>query len=120
MTGDASTVHDSAADTRTPSPPYGYSRPCAYPLEQQIRIVAEFYVHKIRPSRIAYRMGIDIDLIEKLIAGEAHEAAFKEMVNYYRKHRRHERLQQSTKIKGSAQVELQVEIEREFSENESL
>ena len=107
-------------DTRTPSPPYGYSRPCAYPLEQQLRIVAEFYVHKIRPSRIAYRMGIDIDLIEKLIAGETHQEAFQEMVNYYRKSRRNQRLQQSKKIKGSAQVEQQVEIEREFSESESL
>jgi len=107
-------------DTRTPSPPYGYSRPCAYPLEQQLRIVAEFYVHKIRPSRIAYRMGIDIDLIERLIAGETHQEAFQEMVHYYRKSRRNQRLQQSKKIKGSAQVELQVEIEREFTESESL
>lgn len=113
-------MEEAAEDTRTPSPPYGYSRPCAYPLEQQIRIVAEFYVHKIRPSRIAYRMGIDIDLIEKLIACEAHQEAFREMVDYYRKNRRNQRLQQSRKIKGSAQVELQVEIEREFSETESL
>ncbi len=107
-------------DTRTPSPPFGYSRVCAYPLEQQVRIVAEFYVHKIRPSRIAYRMGIDIDLIEKLIAGEGHQEAFQEMVNFYRKNRRSQRLQQSQKIRGSAQVELQEEIEREFSENETL
>ena len=107
-------------DTRTPSPPYGYSCVCVYPLEQQVRIVAEFYVHKIRPSRIAYRMGIDIDLIEKLINGEAHPEAFTEMVNYYRKHRRSQRLQQSQHIKGSARVEQQVEIEREFSESESL
>lgn len=42
-----------SSDQRTPSPPYGYSRECHYPLEQQIRIVAEFYVHNIRPSRIA-------------------------------------------------------------------
>ena len=113
-------MDDLVQDTRTPSPPFGYSRVCAYPLEQQVRIVAEFYVHKIRPSRIAYRMGIDIDLIEKLIAGEAHQDAFKEMVNYYRKNRRSQRLQQSQKIRGSAQVELQEEIEREFSENETL
>ena len=110
-------MENSAEDTRTPSPPYGYSKPCAYPLEQQVRIVAEFYVHKIRPSRIAYRMGIDIDLIEKLIAGEAHQEAFKEMVNYYRKSRRRERLQDSLQQKGTARVELQAEIEREFSAN---
>ena len=107
-------------DTRTPSPPFGYSRECHYPLERQIRIVAEFYVHKIRPSRIAYRMGIDIDLIEKLIAGEAHQEVFQEMVTYYRKHRRQERLQESLKVKGTARVELQQKIEREFTETESL
>ena len=108
---------DTGSDTRTPSPPYGYSRDCEYPLEQQIRIVAEFYVHRIRPSRIAYRMGIDIALVEKLIAGEAHQEAFTEMVNYYRKHRRNERLRESLHQKGTARVELQAEIEREFSEN---
>ena len=106
----------SPVDTRTPSPPYGYSRECDYPLEQQIRIVAEFYVHRIRPSRIAYRMGIDIALIEKLIAGEAHQEAFTEMVNYYRKSRRKERLRDSLQHTGNTRVELQAEIEREFNE----
>ena len=56
-------------DTRTPSPPYGYSRLCHYSREQQLHIVAEFHAHKIRPSRIAYRVGIDIAFIEALIAG---------------------------------------------------
>jgi len=107
-------------DTRTPSPPFGYSRECDYPLQQQIRIVAEFYVHNIRPSRIAYRMGIDIDLIEKLIAGESHQDAFQEMVSYYRKHRRSQRLKDSKSLKGSAQLELQARIEREFSEAAAL
>jgi hypothetical protein len=109
-----------AGDKRTPSPPYGYSRECDYPLQQQIRIVAEFYVHKIRPSRIAYRMGIDIDLVEKLIAGEAHQEAFREMINFYRKNRRHQRLRESEGVKGTARVELQAEIEQEFTENEEL
>ncbi len=107
-------------DTRTPSPPYGYSRECHYPVEQQIRIVAEFYVHKIRPSRIAYRMGIDIDLVEKLIAGEIHQEAFKELVAYYRKHRRTQRLQESLTTKGTARVELQREIEREYQDSDAL
>ncbi len=107
-------------DTRTPSPPFGYSRECNYPLEQQIRIVAEFYVHKIRPSRIAYRMGIDIDLVEKLIAGEVHEEAFKELVVYYRKNRRSQRLKDSLTINGTARVELQTEIEREYQNADQL
>lgn len=108
------------ADTRTPSPPYGYSRECHYPLEQQIRIVAEFYVHNIRPSRIAYRVGIDIDLVEKLIAGEVHADVFREMVIYYRKHRRSQRLKDSQRIKGFARVELQVEIEKDYREADTV
>ena len=110
----------SKADTRTPSPPYGYSRECDYPLEQQIRIVAEFHAHRIRPSRIAYRMGIDIDLIEKLIAGEVHQAAFEEMLAYYRKHRRNQRLQEALQLRGSARVEKQALIEREYRDADPL
>jgi hypothetical protein len=111
-------MSESRPDTRTPSPPYGYSRECDYPLEQQIRIVAEFYAHNIRPSRIAYRMGIDIDLVEKLIAGEIHQAAFSELVIYYRKHRRNQRLKDTQHLKGSERFEQQVRIEKEFAEAE--
>lgn len=107
-------------DTRTPSPPYGYSRDCPYPLEQQIRIVAEFYVHNIRPSRIAYRMGIDIDLIDKLIGGEVHREAFAEMVSYYRKNRRNQRLQEAAHLQGSAKFEKMALIEKEYDNAERL
>lgn len=113
-------MSDSIVDTRTPSPPYGYSRECHYPLEQQIRIVAEFHAHRIRPSRIAYRMGIDIDLIEKLIAGEIHQAAFEEMLAYYRKNRRNQRLQEALQLRGSARVEKQALVEKEYREAEQL
>ncbi len=112
-------MSDSKTDSRTPSPPYGYSRECHYPLEQQIRIVAEFYAHNIRPSRIAYRMGIDIDLIEKLIAGETHQDVFNEMLAYYRRNRRNQRLNEALKLKGSARVEQQQRIEKEFVDTES-
>jgi hypothetical protein len=113
-------MSDGKIDTRTPSPPYGYSRECDYPLEQQIRIVAEFYAHKIRPSRIAYRMGIDIDLVEKLIAGEVHQEAFNEMLAHYRKHRRNQRLNDALELKGCARVEKQTLIEKEYREAERL
>ena len=56
-------------DGRTPSPPYGYSRECTHSREQQIHIVAEFHANKIRPSRIAYRVGIDIAFIEEMPLG---------------------------------------------------
>lgn len=101
-------------DTRTPSPPYGYSRACTHTQEEQIHIVAEFHAHKIRPSRIAYRVGVDIAFIEALIAGEIEQERFPYLVAHYRKQRYHQRLWDSKYKKGVTQYELQQRIEREF------
>jgi hypothetical protein len=109
-----------SADTRTPSPPYGYSRECHYSREQQIHIVAEFHAHKIRPSRIAYRVGIDIAFIEELIAGETEVDRFPRLVAYYRRQRYHQRIRESRHKKGIAQYELQQKIEREFGQEVDL
>ncbi|CAA0116223.1 Uncharacterised protein [Halioglobus japonicus] len=105
---------NSQPDTRTPSPPYGYSRRCTYPREQQIHIVAEFHAHKIRPSRIAYRVGIDIAFIEELIAGETEPVRFPQLVKFYRKGRYQQRLNETQKSTGVTRYELQQKIEREF------
>jgi len=107
-------------DTRTPSPPYGYSRECSHSREQQIHIVAEFHAHKIRPSRIAYRVGIDIAFIEELVAGETEEERFAWLVKYYRKQRYQQRLRDSSARVGVAQYELQQKIEREFKQETDL
>ena len=108
------------SDTRTPSPPYGYSRECTHTREQQIHIVAEFHAHKIRPSRIAYRVGIDIAFIEELIAGETEPEHFAQLVKYYRGKRHQDRLQESRKRSGIARYELQQKIEREFVQDAEL
>jgi len=107
-------------DTRTPSPPYGYSRECDYSREEQIHIVAEFHAHKIRPSRIAYRVGIDIAFIEQLIAGEIESDRFEKLVKRYRTQRYHQRLQASTSQNGVTRYELQQKIEREFIQETDL
>lgn len=102
------------SDTRTPSPPYGYSRECSHTREQQIHIVAEFHANKIRPSRIAYRVGIDIAFIEELIAGEVEAERFPRLVAHYRRQRYGQRMRESGGSKGIARYELQQQIEREF------
>jgi hypothetical protein len=107
-------------DTRTPSPPHGYSRECNYSREQQIHIVAEFHAHKIRPSRIAYRVGIDIAFIEELVAGETEAERFAWLVKHYRKQRYQQRLRDSSVRRGIAQYELQQKIEREFKQEVDL
>ncbi len=103
-----------AIDTRKPSPPFGYSTVCTHTLKEQIHIVAEFYVHKIPANRIAYRIGIDLALIEALIAGRQHEKLFTVLVSYYRKNRRMQRLKDAKKIKGIGQAELEETIEKEY------
>ena len=110
---------DNNPDTRTPSPPLGYAKPCTHNLQQQIHIVAEFHVYKIKPKRIAYRTGIDIALIEKLLAGESHQKTFKQLLALYRKSRRDLRLKESLRIKGIAQAFAQDEIERDYHESSS-
>jgi len=103
-----------ARDHRTPSPPYGYSRPCTYSREEQIAIVAEFHAHRIRPSRIAYRVGIDIAFIEALIAGETETERFAQLLAQYRNRRYRQRLRESTGLSGAARYEMQQCIERDY------
>lgn len=110
-------THD---DTRTQSPPYGYSRQCTHSREQQIHIVAEYHAHKIRPSRIAYRVGIDIAFIEELIAGEVEPGRFAQLVKRYRKGRYQQRLRETQKRTGVARYEMQQKIEREFVQETDL
>jgi len=108
------------ADPRTPSPPYGYSRKCDHSREEQVRIVAEFHAHKIRPSRIAYRVGIDIAFIEQLIAGELEQERFPRLVAHYRRQRYQQRMRDSQARKGASRFEQQQRIEREFEQETGL
>lgn len=106
-------------DTRTPSPPFGYSRQCHYERDDQIRIVALYAANKIRPPRIAYREGIDIAFVEALVAGEEEQDRFNYWLDHYRKERRRERLQKTRKLVGSARFEQESRIESEMK-NETL
>lgn len=114
------TDSSSQADTRTPSPPYGYSRECHYSRERQIHIVAKFHANKIRPSRIAYRVGIDIAFIEALIAGEIEAERFPWLVAQYRRQRYQSRMRDATRQSGVTRYEQQQAIEREYRQEVDL
>jgi hypothetical protein len=107
-------------DARTPSPPYGYSRECDYSREEQMHIVAEFHAHKIRPSRIAYRVGIDIAFIEELIAGESEAELFPRLVSHYRRQRFQQRMRDTSNRAAISRYEQQQKIEVEFREETEL
>lgn len=83
-------------------------------LAAQIDVVAEFHAHKIAPQRIAYRTGIDLQLVTQLLAGDCHQRLFTARLNRHRRSRREQRLQQSLNTKGIAQAVLQEQIEQEF------
>ena len=87
---------------------------CEKNLFQQIDVVAEFHANKISPHRIAYRTGIDLQLIKQLINGEAHPRRFQALLARHRRARRDQRLQKALRHKGVAQSNLRTEIEREF------
>ena len=77
---------------RAPNPPLGYSRECHLTEAKQIRLVAEFHANRIRPSRIAYRLGIDIALVDALVAGEYQATLFSDQVALAQRRRRDQRV----------------------------
>lgn len=100
--------------TRHSQPISAYSKTSAKSLREKIDVVAEFHAHKIHPHRIAYRTGIELELVQDLINGQQHAQLFKHRLAAHRKHRRDQRLKKSQRIKGIAQAELQDQIEQEY------
>lgn len=101
-------------DIRTPCPPLGYSRECHLPESRQIELVAEFHAYRIRPTRIAYRLGIDIALIEALLAGEYQTRRFNALVKRYRQKRLGQRLGAAERERGQKAFELRQRAFRDF------
>ncbi len=99
---------------RAPNPPLGYSRECVLTEAKQIRLVAEFHANRIRPSRIAYRLGIDIALIEALLDGEYQSSFFAEQLAAAQRRRRDLRVKSSSKLRGQAAYEAKKNAERDY------
>lgn len=76
------------------------------PQARQIELVAEFHAYRIRPTRIAYRLGIDIALIDALLAGDLEPRLFKALVNHFRKRRHQQRVSDASLLNGSLAYEL--------------
>lgn len=93
-----------------------YVKTSTKPLREQIDVVAEYHAHKIHPARIAYRTGIDLELVKALVSGDSHQRLFQVLLARHRKARRDQRLKQSLRHKGIRQADLQDEIEREYQQ----
>lgn len=82
---------------------------------EQMKVVAEFHAHRIKPERIAYRTGIDLAFVEKLLSGEHQPRRFELMVSYYRKQRRMQRLKEARRLKrGVTRLDQERVIDRDF------
>jgi hypothetical protein len=79
-----------------------------------VEVVAQFHAHRIRPNRIAYRTGIDIALVEALIAGEQDPERFAFFLAKHRRSRFQQRMRESGGERGVSRYELQQRIEQEF------
>ncbi|MGK0500753.1 MAG: hypothetical protein ACJAYG_002407 [Oceanicoccus sp.] len=96
-----------------------YAKKCNKPLREQISIVAEFHAHKIAPQRIAYRTGVELELVMQLVREENHQRLFKHLLAQHRRARRDLRLKKSLRLKGIAQADLQDKIEEDYLSAES-
>lgn len=73
-----------------------------------------YHAHRIRPNRIAFRTGIDIALVEALIAGEQDPDRFAFFLARHRRQRYQQRMSESDRERGSSRYELQQRIESEY------
>ena len=101
-------------NNRAPNPPLGYSRDCELSEAKQIRLVAEFHANRIRPSRIAYRLGIDIALIDALLAGEYQASFFAQQLAAAQRRRRDLRVRSSERLRGQAAYEIRAKAQRDY------
>ena len=92
------------------------AKQCDKPLREQIAVVAEFHVYRIHPVRIAYRTGIELDLIKDLIAGQRDVRWFQHCLRLARQAKRASSLKASLKLQGTSRKQLQDKIEAEFSQ----
>lgn len=82
---------------------------------EQMKVVAEFHAHRIKPERIAYRTGIALPFIEQLLAGEYQPIRFNKMMDHYRKKRRMQRLKDARRMrKGVSRLSQELKVEQDF------
>lgn len=103
-----------AADNRSPNPPMGYACECSLTTDQQIDLVAEFHVHRIRPSRIAYRLGIDIAQVEAWLSGEQDSERFQRLIAAHKRRKYHMQVRKADRLRGQRAYELRLAAQQDL------
>ena len=104
-------------DSRRPNPPMGYACECTLTLDQQIDLVAEFHVHRIRPSRIAYRLGIDIALVEAWLSGEQDIERFQRVINALRRRKYQRQVRRADRLRGQQAYEMSLAAQQDLQQD---
>ena len=104
-------------DSRRPNPPIGYACECTLTLEQQIDLVAEFHVHRIRPSRIAYRLGIDIAQVEAWLSGEQDNRRFQQLISQHRRKKYQRQLRRADRLRGQQAYEMRLAAQQDLHQD---
>ena len=107
-------------DTRRPNPPIGYACECALTLEQQMELVAEFHVHRIRPSRIAYRLGIDIAQVEAWLSGEQDAEQFQRLMVAHRRRKYQLQIRRADRLRGQQAYELRLAAQQDLQQENAM
>ena len=104
------------SDNRSPNPPIGYACDCTLSLEQQIDLVAEFHVNRIRPSRIAYRLGVDLARVEAWLSGERDSDRFQDLIRGHRRRKYQMELRRAEQFRGQRSYEVRLAAERDLAQ----
>ena len=95
----------------------GYACECTLTLEQQIGLVAEFHVHRIRPSRIAYRLGIDIAQVEAWLSGEQDDRRFQQLISQHRRKKYQRQLRRADRLRGQQAYEMRLAAQQDLHQD---
>ena len=107
-------------DSRRPNPPIGYACECTLTPEQQIDLVAEFHVHRIRPSRIAYRLGVDIAQVEARFSGQQDAERFQRLLAAHRRRKYQLQIRRADRLRGQQSYELRLAAQQDLQQESGV
>ena len=81
-------------------------------------LVAEFHVHRIRPSRIAFRLGIDIARVEGWVSGEQDGDQFQRLVKASKKKKYQAQMKRADRFRGQRAYEMRLAAQNDLRQDQ--
>tara|TARA_B100001057_G_scaffold381157_1_gene386976 strand:+ start:459 stop:767 length:309 start_codon:yes stop_codon:yes gene_type:complete len=85
-----------------------------------MELVAEFHVHRIRPSRIAYRLGIDIAQVEAWLSGEQDAEQFQRLMVAHRRRKYQLQIRRADRLRGQQAYELRLAAQQDLQQENAM